>query len=154
MNTLMSWKECERSFVRKVSVDMPRIDSLKKSALLRLHRAEHPFEGNLSFALEDYYEAIKELLVAYMLLCGYSSSNHQCLISFFYQQHKEYEFEALLIQRMSLYRNRLGYYGEQVDNAFVTTHIKEFRRIITLLDTLVSTNSGHVSTNSGQGGSV
>lgn len=125
---IMSWDTCEAEFVRKTSVDTARISSLCKTSQIRFNRAKQPFEGNISFALEDYYEAIKEVLVAFMLSKGFKSSNHQCLISFYLKETK-HESDALLIQRMSFYRNRLTYYGEEVPSDFVVDNENAFVRI-------------------------
>ena len=69
---IMNWSECERGFIRKVEVDFERIASLKNKALKRLKRAKETKVSldNVSFVVEDYYEVIKEILVAYLLKNG------------------------------------------------------------------------------------
>ena len=116
----MSWKVCERGFIRNVEVDEERVKSLVKKALQRLNRAKSTDINleNVSFVVEDYYEVIKELLVAYLLKNGLKSKNHQCLISYFYKMNQDYEKEAYLISQMSFFRNRLGYYGEDIPMEF------------------------------------
>ncbi len=136
---LMNWKECERKFIRKVEIDMERIISIRKKALLRLKRARDT-EVNLetvSFVVEDYYEVIKELLVSYLLLNGLKSKNHQCLISFFYMKNSNYEREAFLISQMSFFRNRLGYYGEDIPLKFYEKNKEDFEEIIQIILGLV-----------------
>ena len=128
----MDWDKCKKEFVREVEVDESRIRSLVKTSQIRFKRAQFPFEDNYSFALEDYYESIKELLVAYLLKHGFKSSNHQCLISFFYEKTRK-EFECTLIQQMSFYRNRLLYYGELVPQKFVLDNSEEFSKIVSYL---------------------
>ena len=82
---MMDWKECEKNFIRNVEVDEERIQSIKEKALQRLKRAQTTKveKETVSFIIEDYYEVIKELLVAYLLKNGLRSKNHQCLITFF-----------------------------------------------------------------------
>ena len=53
---------------------------------------------NVSFIIEGFYEAIKELLTALLLKNGLRSKNHRCLISFFYKNYPKYEKEAYLIE--------------------------------------------------------
>ena len=130
---LMNWNECEKDFIREVEIDLERIKSIKNKALKRLDRARNPFKDDISLAVEDYYEVIKELLVAYMLKFGMRSKNHQCLISFFYKQNPQLETEANLMQQMSFYRNRLDYYGEDIPVSFYEKNKKEFENIIKLL---------------------
>src|SRR6056297_1316532 len=110
----MNWKECRKKFIRKIEVDQERINSLIKKAKQRKQRADNTEikPNTVSFIVEDNYEVIKELLVAYLLKNGLKSGNHQCLISYFYMQNPEYEREALLISQLSFFRNRLNYYGE------------------------------------------
>ena len=92
---------------------------------------------NVSFVVEDYYEVIKELLVAYLLKNGLKSGNHQCLISYFYKENPDYEKEACLISQMSFFRNRLNYYGEDVPMEFYEKNKDEFERLIKLILELI-----------------
>ena len=140
MRELISWEICERDFIKKVEVDKERIDSIKKMALKRfgkLKRTEFR-EDEVSFLVEDYYEVIKELLVAYLLKNGMRSKNHQCLISYFYKMHPELENEVDLISQMSFFRNRLGYYGESVPKEFYETKKREFDGVVDILSNLVN----------------
>jgi uncharacterized protein (UPF0332 family) len=92
----------------------------------------------IDFAVEDYYEVVKELLIAYLLKKGLRSQNHQCLISFFYKNNPDLEFEANLMQKMSFYRNRLNYYGEDVPKEFFSENKENFEKVIKLLFGLVN----------------
>lgn len=127
-NEIMGWTQCEREFIRKVDVDAERVSSLRAKAFRRLKRARN--STDIDFAVEDYYETIKELLTAYLLQNGMRSSNHQCLISFFLHKNRECEHEALLIQQMSFYRNRLNYYGEDIPEEFYSENKESFEKII------------------------
>lgn len=142
-NKLMGGEECKREFIRKVEIDMERIESIKGKALQRLKRAEATSVSleTVSFIVEDYYEVIKELFVAYMLKNGLRSKNHQCLISYFYKNNPENEREAFLIAEMSFFRNRLDYYGEDIPMSFYEKNKEEFRRIIELVLKLINNNS-------------
>jgi uncharacterized protein (UPF0332 family) len=135
----MGWKECERKYIRKVEVDKERINSLVKKALQRLDRANSTKVSinNISFIVEDYYEVIKELLIAFMLKNGLRSKNHQCLISYFYRKNQNFEKEAYLIAQMSYFRNRLEYYGEDIPMDFYNRNKEEFKKLIKIvLDSL------------------
>lgn len=132
---LMNWEICKKDFVRKVEVDNERINSIVEMALERFEMAKSLKE--ISFKMENYYEVIKELLVAYLLGEGLRSKNHQCLISYFYKKNPNYEKEAHLIGQMSFFRNRLGYYGEKVPENFFIDNEKYFEKIIKLLLDLI-----------------
>ena len=135
----MDWGRCEREFIRKVEPDLERISSLREKARLRLKRAKNTVvtEETVSFIVEDYYEVVKELLVAYLLKNGLKSGNHQCLISYFYKKNPDYEPETLLISQMSFFRNRLDYYGESIPLQFYNKNKRDFLGIIILLEKLI-----------------
>ena len=134
----MNWRECEEKFIRKVSVDEERIKAIINKADKRLKRARNTKinEDTVDLVVEDYYEVIKELLVAYLLKNGLRSKNHQCLISYFYKENPNYEKETLLISQMSFFRNRLDYYGEDIPMEFYQQNKDEFEKIIKLLKKL------------------
>lgn len=137
----MGWDECKRDFVRVVEVDNERVESLVEAALSRLNRArKSDVKDGVSLIVDDYYEVVKELLIAYMLKLGFRSKNHQCLFTFFYVQNPELEGEAVLMQQMSFFRNRFEYYGEKVPSSFYEKNKGEFERIIKLLLVLVKKN--------------
>jgi len=137
---IMDWSLCESRFVRNINVDEYRIKSIIKCAMKRLKRAGR--EEDISFIVEDYYETIKELLVAYLLKNGLKSTNHQCLISYFLKENPEYFFEAEIIQKMSFFRNMLNYYGEDVPVEFYKKNKGEFKKIVELILGLLGVKNG------------
>lgn len=140
MRDLIKWSVCERNFVKKVSIDFERIGSIRKMAMLRFERLKKNEDEPVSFLVEDYYEVVKELLVVYLLKNGLRSQNHQCLISYFYYRNPNLEYETDLIQEMSFFRNRLGYYGEEVPREFYEEKKEDFDKIIEILLKLIDEN--------------
>ena len=134
-SNIMNWKICEKKYLRKVSLDIERVKSIQKMALLRLSRARATKVSSykVSLIVEDYYEVIKELLVAYLLKNGLRAKNHQCLISYFYKRNPDKEREANLIGQMSFFRNRLGYYGEKIPYDFYKDKKEEFEHLVDVL---------------------
>ena len=137
---LMDWKFCMKKFIRSVEIDNERIFSIVEQSDDRLSMINgiKVTENNVSFIIEGYYEAIKELLVAYLLKNGMRSSNHQCLISYFYKQNTDNETEANLISQMSYFRNRLNYYGERIPLEFYKKNINDIEDVIKLIRKLLS----------------
>jgi uncharacterized protein (UPF0332 family) len=135
-NDIMNWKLCEKEFIKKVEIDLEKTDSLKKKALKRLERARKETK-DIDFAVEDYYECVKELLTAYLLKNGLRSKNHQCLISYLLKNNPNLEKEAYLIQQMSFFRNRLEYYGEDIPSEFLNENKEDFEKLIKLILTLI-----------------
>ena len=139
MRDLMSWEECTGAFMRKVSFDPARYNSIVETAQERarfLHSLKVS-EKNVSFIFEQYYEVIKELLVALLLKKGMRSKNHQCLFTFFAREYPSYEAEVNTISQMCFLRNRLDYYGEKVDYTYFKENYKSFEAIMGLLLKLV-----------------
>lgn len=130
----MGWEEC-MEFIRKVSFDSERCKSIIETAeeRVRFINSLKADEKNASFIFENYYEVIKELLVAFMLKEGLRSKNHQCLFTFFLKKCPDYEAEANTISQMSYLRNRLDYYGEKVEYSYFIENYKSFENIIKLL---------------------
>lgn len=139
MRDIMDWNYCKESFIGNVEIDSEKIDSLIKTAQLRLSYLKNSIiDGNtVSFIVEGYYEVIKELLTALLLSRGLRSKNHQCLIAYFYRSYPDYEAEAHLISQMSYLRNRLDYYGEPIELEFYEKNKKEFENVIKLLARLI-----------------
>lgn len=136
---LMDWGKCKQQFIRTVTPDEEKINSMLDTINKRKEFVENQQvnDNNVSFIIEGYYELIKELLAALLLKNGLKSKNHQCLISYFYRKHSNREFEANLISEMSYLRNRLNYYGEAVDISFYNKNKKEIIKIIQFLKSLV-----------------
>lgn len=135
----MEWEECKKGFIRSIEIDNEKIKSIINVSLLRTEfiKSISANQNNVSFVIENYYETIKELLVALLLKKGLRSKNHQCLITYFYNNYGEYEFEANLILRLSFLRNRLEYYGEKIDFEFYNKHKEDFSSIIKLLKKII-----------------
>ena len=136
----MGWNECENEHIRRVEVDNEKIKSIlslvdKRFAFIQSMIAD---ENNVSFIVENYYEATKELLVALLLKRGLKSKNHQCLITYFYQNYPQYEGEAYLMLQMSYLRNKLDYYGEPIDVTFYNKHKEDFITIINTIKKLIA----------------
>lgn len=138
MMDLMDWTECKDKFIRAVEIDEERITSIVETILSRMKFIESikPANENASFIFENYYEVIKELLVALLLKKGMRSKNHQCLFTFFNKEYG-YDAEVNLMLQMSYLRNRLDYYGEKINYEYLQQNKKQFMKIINLLKQLI-----------------
>ena len=131
----MNWKGCEDNFIRRVTSDIEKIESILDVAVKRFKfiDSQNVSKENVSFIIEGYYEIIKELLVALLLKDGLKSKNHQCLISYFYRKYPDYESEVNLLSELSYLRNRLDYYGEAIDISFYNKNKEEITKFIGFL---------------------
>lgn len=139
--TFMEWSECEKRHLRNIEIDKEKIKAILSLAEKRVTfvTSLNVTEASVSFIVENYYEIIKELLIALLLKKGMRSDNHQCLITYFYKNYPQHEGEAHLILQLSYLRNRLEYYGESIDIDFYKKHEKEFLKIIEMIKKLVET---------------
>lgn len=135
----MDWNMCLRDNIRKIEPDKEKINAILKMCKVRLKvlRDMKIDEETASVAATDYYEVIKELLVALLLKNGLKSDNHECFISFFRHQFPNYQYEAEAIHRLKEVRNRVSYDGVFVKKDYLDQNKLEFEHIIELLNTLL-----------------
>ena len=143
MNKFMDWEECEEKFIRKVQVDQNKIKSILKAVEKRQIMISKlgADKDTVSFVVENYYEIIKELLVALLLSKGLKSSNHQCLISYFYKNYPELESYTHLTAEMCFLRNRLTYYGELIDYSFYDKNKDKIIKIVLKLKEILKSHN-------------
>jgi uncharacterized protein (UPF0332 family) len=140
MREPMSWQNCVKEFIKMVEADKEKVNSIIKmsSVRLRLLKQQVADEETASPITADYYEIIKELLVALALLHGFKSDNHECLIAFFKEYYPQYEYEVTIIYKLKNNRNKISYNGFFVKKQYLDENRKEFERIINLLNNLLS----------------
>lgn len=135
----MNWSVCKEEYIKKVSADSEKIESIKKmcNVRLRILKDVKLDAETASIVATDYYEVVKELLVALLLKNGLKSDNHECLISFFRHKFPENEYEAKVMHQLKNVRNRVSYDGIFVKKEYVETNKLEFEHIIELLEELL-----------------
>jgi len=139
MEEIENWEICRKTQIIDVEIDPSKIEALKLSVKKRIEHINtiKVTQDNTSFVIENYYEAIKELLTSLLLKNGLRSKNHKCLISYFYHKYKEHESSSHLIAQLHNLRNRLNYYGELIPKEFYDKHIDDIKDIIGILEKLV-----------------
>tara|TARA_Y100000031_G_scaffold47643_1_gene54359 strand:+ start:1058 stop:1513 length:456 start_codon:yes stop_codon:yes gene_type:complete len=139
---IMDFERCKKEFIRNVDKDTQKIKSMLKMAKLELEIILNlEINSNTSSKLaKDYYEIIKELLIALLLSHGLKSSNHECLISFFIAKYPKYGYEARALHELKNIRNRVSYDGYFVDEDYIIKNSAEFKHIIDLLRKLIKDN--------------
>ncbi len=137
---LMSWEQCQREHIRKVEVDVERINSILKMCSVRLRVATDIKLDNetASIIAEDFYEIIKELLTAVLLFAGFKSDNHECLIAFFKKSYPEKEYEACIIYELKRIRNKINYEGFFIEKNYIEKNKLEFLHIIQFLTEIIT----------------
>ena len=135
----MDWNVCRAEHISNVTPDKGKIASMRKMCSVRLRMLKMTVldEETASVIVADYYEVIKELLVALLLKNGLKSDNHECLISYFKVTFSEYAYETEIIHTLKDIRNRVSYDGIFVKKEYVQDNKLEFEHIILLLDRLL-----------------
>lgn len=130
----MGWEECI-NHIRNVSKDVDKAKSILKlcNVRLRIVLGVKLDSETASIIAEDYYEIIKELLTALLLLSGKKSDNHECLIAFFKKDYPQKEYETTTIYELKRIRNAIDYEGLFVEKSYVERNRLEFKHIIDFL---------------------
>ena len=139
MKEIMNWKICLKDHIKKVEPDKDKIKSIQKMSSIRLRvtKSIKLDEETASIIATDYYEIIKELLIALLLKNGLKSSNHECLLSFFKHTFPQYRYEASIVHQLKDVRNRVSYDGIFVKKDYISNNQLEFEHIIELLNGLI-----------------
>lgn len=139
MEEIMEWDICLKEHIKKVQRDNEKIKSIQKmcNARLRVINGMEIDDETASIAATDYYEVIKELLVALLLQEGIKSDNHECLISFFKYKFPQYDYEVKMMHQLKNIRNRASYDGVFVKKEYIINNKLEFEHIIKIINKLL-----------------
>lgn len=123
-------KEKARSILKMVSLLEERVgkqDKQKMSALI----------------IADYYEILKELITAILLIDGYKTLSHKDLINYLdgrYSEFSDYEFS--LLNDLRVLRDRIAYEEFFVESSYLTRNESIFKLLIKKLKDLVKKKLG------------
>ena len=88
-----------------------------------------------SLFFEGYYEIIKELATAILLLEGWKSLNHECLFAFLKEKKQDLELDFEYLLELKDLRNSIDYRGVTVSpDIWKKNRMKIFITIKTLMD--------------------
>jgi hypothetical protein len=104
--------------IKEKTIDIELIKSLKIVAekgieFINKKSKDIPKDStDWTFVFRDYYEALRGLLEAYILLEGIRSDNHQCLNAYICTKHPELELDWEFLEIIRLKRNAINYRGQ------------------------------------------
>ena len=88
--------------------------------------------------ISDYYEVIKELLTAILLVDGYKSLSHRDLIDYLSRKYNEFgSYEISILNDLRVLRNKISYEGFLVSPDYLIRNEKVFKRLIKKLKRFV-----------------
>lgn len=92
-----------------------------------------------SLIISDYYEIIKELITAVLLIDGYRTLSHKDLIDYIKKYYNEFsQHEASFLDNLRILRNRITYEGFQVEPSYLNRNKNLFKIIINKLKSIIN----------------
>ncbi len=118
-------KEKARSIMKMVSLLEERIKGQDK---LRM----------ASLIIADYYEIMKELITAILLIDGYKTLSHKDLIDYLKEKYNEFSMHDIsVLDDLRVLRNRIAYEGFSVESNYLIRNENLFIQIIKKLKSLI-----------------
>ena len=119
-------KEKARNILKMVSLIEERIKSQDKSKMAAL-------------IITDYYEIIKELITAILLIDGYKTLSHKDLIDYIKGKNSEFSMhEISVLDDLRILRNRVTYEGFFIEVSYLNRNEALFKKTILKLKTLIA----------------
>lgn len=127
----------------KTAPQKERAQSMLKMTLLIEKRINLQDRKTMcALIIADYYEIIKELLTAFMLIEGYKVLNHKDLIEYSAENYRILtKNEISSIDTLRILRNRISYEGYNTDPSYLTRNETRFKGIITKLRAKILKNA-------------
>ncbi len=116
----------------KITPDKERAKSILKMVNLIEERIGlQDRERMCALIVSDYYEIIKELLTALLLVDGYKTLSHKDLIEYVEKNYKQFTgHEISLMNNLRILRNRVVYEGLFIDSSYLERNESSVKKII------------------------
>ena len=105
----------------KITPDNEKARSILKMTELieeRINNQDRKKMGALITA--DYYEILKELITAVLLMDGYKTLSHRDLIEYLREKYKEFSsYELSFLDDLRVLRNRISYEGFFIEPSYL-----------------------------------
>lgn len=119
-------KEKAKNILKMVSLIEERIKGQEKSKMAAL-------------IITDYYEIIKELITAILLINGYKTLSHKDLIDYIKEKYPEVSMhEISVLDDLRILRNRVTYEGFFIEVSYLNRNETLFKKLILKLKTLIA----------------
>ncbi len=126
----------------RITPDKEKAKSIKKmseitSEMIKTIDIER-FPSNI---LKDYYDVIRELITAILLLDGYKfigEEAHKKSIQYIEQNYNEFtKYEIVMLDDLRILRNKVAYDGFFIKKEYIQERIKEILNIINKLNKII-----------------
>jgi len=116
----------------KITPDKEMAKSIVETTSLIEERIKNQDRQKMtSLIISDYYEIIKELITAILLVDGYKTLSHKDLIEYIKEKHKDFsEHEISVLDNLRILRNRVAYEGFKIEPSYLNRNEALFKSII------------------------
>ena len=123
----------------KITPDNERAKSIIKMISLIEERIEKQDKIKFSsLIIADYYEIIKELITAVLLIDGYKTLSHKDLVDYLKEKYSEFsQYDLSVIDSIQALRNRIAYEGFFIEHSYLNRNEDYFKKIIQKLKILI-----------------
>ena len=124
----------------KITPDKERAKSILKMTCLIEERIKiQNKEKMAALIITDYYEIIKELITAILLIDGYKILSHKDLIDYLKEKYfdKFNAYDVSVLDDLRILRNRIAYEGFFVEPSYLDRNKTVFTKIIKKLKELI-----------------
>lgn len=123
----------------KITSDKEKARSiLKMVALIEKRIKQQDRENMAALIITDYYEIIKELITAILLIDGYKTLSHKDLFEYLNSKYSEFStHEISALNDLRILRNRVTYEGFFIELSYLNRNENFFKKIIQKLRSLI-----------------
>ncbi|MEK6817189.1 MAG: hypothetical protein AABX80_00135 [Nanoarchaeota archaeon] len=123
----------------KITPDKEKAQSiLKMTALLKERLKSQDKIKMVALIIADYYEIIKELITAILLIDGYKTLSHKDLIDYLQKNYSEFtSYEISILDDLRILRNRVSYEGFFIEPSYLNRNETLFKKMIQKLESLI-----------------
>lgn len=125
--------------LKRVTPDIEKARSILRTIRLIEKRIGLQDRKEMSaLILTDYYEIVKELITALLLLDGYKSLSHKDLLTYLSEKRSDLnQHEQTILDDMRILRNRILYDGLTLEPAYLKRNEGQYQQIVRKLKGLV-----------------
>jgi len=123
----------------KITPDKEKARNILKMVSLLEERIENQDRKKMAALIAtDYYEIIKELITAILLIDGYKTLSHKDLIDYIKEKYPEFRMhETSVLDNLRILRNRAAYEGFLIQPFYLDRNELLFKEIIKKLKDLI-----------------
>jgi hypothetical protein len=123
----------------KITPDKEKARSILRMAELIEERIINQSRAKMAaLIVADYYEVLKELITAMLLIDGYKTLSHKDLIEYLDAKYKEFDsHEIAIMDDLRILRNRISYEGFFVETSYLERNEDLLKSLVKKLKVMI-----------------